>query len=81
MVVKTIYADGYRALLKRLRARRVELGLTQQQLAAKVGRSRTWLQKAEAAERRLDFLQTVDLLRALDMKLDEVADLVTKEAP
>ena len=81
MVVKTIYADSYRALLKRMRARRVELGLTQRQLAAKVGRSRTWLQKAEAAERRLDFLQTVDLLRALGMKLDEVADLVTKKAP
>ena len=81
MTAKTIYAHGYRELIKRLRARRVELGLTQAQLAARVGRGRTWLQKVEAAERRLDFLQTVDLLRALDMKVDEVADLVTEKAP
>ena len=79
--IKTIYADNYRALIRRLRERRIELGLTQEQLAAKVGRGRTWLQKVEAAERRLDVLQTIDLLRVLKIEVDDAVRLVDEKAP
>jgi transcriptional regulator with XRE-family HTH domain len=78
---KTIYADGYRALIRRLRERRVELGLTQEQLAARVGRGRTWLQKVEAAERKLDVRLAVLVIRALGLKLEELADLVAEKSP
>lgn len=81
MSTKTIYADGYRALIRRLRERRVELGLTQEQLAARVGRGRTWLQKVEAAERKLDVRLAVLVIRALGLKLEELADLVAEKSP
>ncbi len=81
MPIKTIYAKTYRALIRRLRERRIELGLTQLDVAAKMGHGRTWLQKIETAERRLDFLQTIDLLRVLKIEVDDAVRLVEEKAP
>jgi transcriptional regulator with XRE-family HTH domain len=83
MPKKTIHSAAYRRLTRLLRDRRVELGMTQSQVAAKLGRSRSWLQKVEGAkpDRRLDFLQTVDLLRVLKIELDEAERLVMEKAP
>jgi DNA-binding XRE family transcriptional regulator len=80
MPIKTIHAKAYRALITRLRERRIELGLTQRDVATKTGHSRTWLQKIESAELRLDVLQTFDLLKVLEIELEEVVDLLQKEA-
>lgn len=78
---KTVHTKGYIALTRRIRARRLELGLTQQQLATRVGKSRTFIQKAENRDRKMDFLEAVDLLRALKIDLDDAARLVMEEAP
>jgi transcriptional regulator with XRE-family HTH domain len=78
---KTIHSKGYIALIRRIRDRRIELGLTQSDLASRVGQHRSWIQRSEVGERRLDFLETVDLLRALRIKLDEAARIVMEKAP
>jgi transcriptional regulator with XRE-family HTH domain len=79
-VQRIIYSKPYLALVRRMRARRLELGLSQAQLAAKVGRTGTWLQKCENLRRRIDFVETVDLLRALDIDLDDAVRFVIEKA-
>jgi transcriptional regulator with XRE-family HTH domain len=55
----------YRACLRRLVAARREAGLTQQQLADRIGQRQTFISKIELAERRLDVAEFVLLCRAL----------------
>jgi transcriptional regulator with XRE-family HTH domain len=72
-VTKTIHHPAYVAMIQRLRARRIELGLTQEAVAARMGVHRTWVNKVEAYERRLDFIETVDLCRLYRIKLSDLA--------
>ena len=81
MSKKTIYSPAYRRLIQRLRDRRLELGLTQAELGVRVKRSRAWTQRVLACETRADFLQTVDLLKALKIDIHEAVRLVQGEAP
>lgn len=76
---KTIHTAAYRELIKRMRSRREELGLSQSHVAAKVGRDRSWLQRIEVCERRADFLETVDLLQVLGIDLTEAVAIVQKK--
>lgn len=61
---KALHSERYRAFLKRLNAAREESGLTQEQVAALVGRPQTWVSKCELGERRIDFVELEDLARA-----------------
>ena len=70
------YSKGYRLLLKHIRDRRMELQLSQDQVAARVGKSLLWVQRVEAGKYRMDFLQTVDLLRVLHIDLEDAAKLI-----
>ncbi len=81
MPMKTIHSPAYRALIRGLRERRVELGLNQSQVAARLGHGRTWLQKVEAMDLAIDVIQTVDLLKALHIPLDAALELLQKDAP
>jgi transcriptional regulator with XRE-family HTH domain len=54
----------YRAFLDRLRRARLDAGLTQVEVAAKVGRPQTWVSKCELGERRVDFVELEDLADA-----------------
>jgi hypothetical protein len=75
---KTTHTASYAALIDRLRSRRHELHLTQSQVAAKVGRDRFWMHRIESCKRRADFLETLDLLRALRIKIDEAVRIVQR---
>ncbi|HEX8085236.1 MAG TPA: helix-turn-helix transcriptional regulator [Solirubrobacteraceae bacterium] len=50
-----------------LRARRVELGLSQDALAARAGINRTYISSAERGLRNLSLVNLVRLARALDI--------------
>jgi transcriptional regulator with XRE-family HTH domain len=73
---KTIHTAAYVALIGRLKRRRLDLKLTQTDVAAKVGKDRLWLQRIESCQRRADFLETVDLLRVLGIKLSEAVRII-----
>jgi transcriptional regulator with XRE-family HTH domain len=47
-------------LQAKLRLARLEAGLTQDQVAAKMGRRQTWISKCETGERLLDFVELED---------------------
>jgi len=70
---KSIHHPSYMAIIRRLRKRRIELALTQEAVAARLGVHRTWVNKVETCERRLDFIETVDLCRLYRIKLIDLA--------
>jgi transcriptional regulator with XRE-family HTH domain len=72
-MTKTIHHPAYNAMIRYLCDRRRELGMTQEDVARKLGVSRTWVGKVENLERRLDFLETVDLCRLYGIPLHDLA--------
>jgi len=67
---KALQSRRYRRFLARLRAARDECGLTQAQVARRLGRSQTWVSKCELGERRVDFVELEDFARAYDRPLE-----------
>jgi transcriptional regulator with XRE-family HTH domain len=63
--VKTIYSQEYKRLLETLVALRQEAGLTQRDLAKRLGTHHSWVAKVELGERRLDVIETVRLIKVL----------------
>ena len=57
---KALQTKRYRAFIARLRLAREEAGLTQEQVAARLGRPQTWVSKCELGERRVDFVELED---------------------
>ena len=57
---KALQTKRYRAFLARLREAREAAGLTQEQVASKLGRPQTWVSKCELGERRVDFVELED---------------------
>ncbi|MGA0615655.1 helix-turn-helix domain-containing protein [Paracoccus sp. KR1-242] len=62
---KTIYDREYRQLIDALRSERRAVGLTQQELADRLGRPQSFVAKVEGYERRLDIVEFVQVCRAL----------------
>jgi transcriptional regulator with XRE-family HTH domain len=61
---KALQAKRYRAFRERLRLAREEAGLTQAEVAERVGRPQTWVSKCELGERRVDFVELEDFAAA-----------------
>lgn len=61
----------YQAVIARLIALRKEAGINQRDLAAKMGQLHSFVGKVELCERRLDIVQLIDWLRALDVDEEE----------
>lgn len=57
----------YKEVIECLRLRRQELGLSQQALADRLGLHKQFVSRVELGERRLDFVEFVDIVRALDL--------------
>ena len=54
---KTIYSSAYAVLLRRLRQARKDAGLTQEQLAKRLGQTQSFVSKCERGERRIDVVE------------------------
>jgi len=67
---KALQTKRYRAFLSRLREAREAAGLTQEQVASKLGRPQTWVSKCELGERRVDFVELEDWAAACGKSLD-----------
>jgi transcriptional regulator with XRE-family HTH domain len=51
------YSPRYQAFLERLRQARLEAGLTQVQVAEKLGKGQAFVSKCELGQRRVDFVE------------------------
>lgn len=60
---KQIYDPGYRELIAGLKAARKSVGLSQAQVAARLGVSRTWVSKIEGCELNLSITGLLALCR------------------
>jgi transcriptional regulator with XRE-family HTH domain len=65
--LKTLRSRGHRALLDVLIEARKREGLTQQQLAERLGKPQSYVAKIEAAERGIDPIECRDWARACGM--------------
>lgn len=65
-----LHTKRYEAFRERLRRARVEAGLTQEDVAARLRRPQTWVSKCEVGERRVDFVELEDWAAACGKPLD-----------
>lgn len=61
---KALQAKRYQAFVERLRQARLDVGLTQAEVAERVGRPQTWVSKCELGERRVDLVELEDIAAA-----------------
>lgn len=67
---KALQTKRYRAFIERLKRARVDAGLTQVEIAARLGRPQTWVSKCELGERRVDFVELEDWAAACAKPLE-----------
>jgi len=70
--VKSIYDQEYRDLIGRLVARRKSVGMTQKDLAEKLGWPQPAVSKVETFVRRIDVVETMRICEALGWTLVEL---------
>ena len=71
---KSIYSAEYQRLCGLLRELRHEAGLTQVQVAARLGVPQSFVSKYESGERRLDVVELRHVAGALGVSLRDVLD-------
>jgi len=78
---KTIHSVEYTALLRLLRQKRLEAGLTQLQLARALRTSQSFIGKCERGERRIDAVELRAFCMAMGMTLAEFAAELERYLP
>ena len=67
--VGSVHSTRYRAFLKRLRQARVAARLTQEDVAAALGRPQSFVAKCESGERRVDVVELEQLAQLYSRRL------------
>ena len=70
-MIKTIFRPSYQGLIEELIAARKNSGITQQDLAEKLGRPLNYPSKIEHVDRRLDVMEFIEYAEAVN--LDPIA--------
>ena len=70
--MKTIHDHRYIEAVALLRKAREDAGLTQREVARLLGRPQSYVSKVETCERRVDFVELLQLCRAIGVALDAV---------
>lgn len=69
---KSIYSDKSAQLQELLIKARVDAGLTQQQLADKLGNPQSFVAKYEGGERRLDVIEFIEVCQMIGTKPQDI---------
>lgn len=72
---KSIFDPRYIEIIARLRAAREHLGLSQAEVATRLGKPQPYVAKVETCERRIDLLETLELCSALGIGLEAILPL------
>lgn len=78
-VRKSINTPQNKRFLSLLREIRIEAGLTQADLAARIQKDQTFVSKYESGERRLDFLEVREICNAVGVSLTQFVRRLEKE--
>jgi len=80
--LKSLRSPAHVRLLELLVAARVKAGLTQQQLADRLGKPQSFISKYEGGERRIDVIEFIAIADALDMDASRaIRDVRSKYRP
>ena len=74
----SVYSVRYREFLKRLKAARIDAGLTQQEVAAKLDVPQSYISKCESGERRVDVIELADLAEIYKKPLQYFAESISR---
>ncbi|MFJ2990703.1 helix-turn-helix domain-containing protein [Collimonas sp. NPDC087041] len=74
-----IHSPSYIVLAELLTERRKELGLLQAEVAVMLNKPQSFVSKYESAGRRLDFIELIDVLRALKTDPHGFLDQLTSQ--
>lgn len=69
---RTQHTDRYKQLCGRLLDGRKKAGLTQEELARKLGKPQSYVSKFESGERRLDVIELLDVAGALQITVSSL---------
>ena len=75
---KTIFSKDYEVLLRELRKIRKRSGLSQQQLAERLGITQSLVSKCERGERRIDVMELFQFCKALGVSPAEFLQSLQK---
>ncbi len=76
---KSIHTSDYEVFLRLLRRVRAEAGLTQSELAQRLGQTQSFVSKCERGERRLDVVELRWFCDAMGVPLVEFVDRFERE--
>ena len=68
---KSIYTDEYAVVLRLMKAARKKSGVTQVELAERLGQTQSFVSKIERGDRRLDIVQLRSILREFSVTLPQ----------
>ena len=80
-VEKSIYTDDYRRLCRLLYTLRTEAGLTQVQVAERLGVPQSFVSKYEAGQRRLDVIELGNVAEALGTTTTAILERLADDQP
>ena len=63
---KSLYSPGYDCIIEGLRRVRRETGMSQEDLADRLGRTQLWVSRCERGDRRVDLLEFLEFLLGCD---------------
>ena len=70
-MAKTLFSSAYRQLIAAVVDARTQAGLTQRQLAERLGKPQNFVGRVETEQRRLDFIEMLAWLKACDVDAEE----------
>lgn len=74
-MTKSVFSDSYKSLIEMLRKARLEAGVTQIELAQRLGKPQSFVSKVETGERRVDVIDFLAIAHALGL---DPAELITE---
>ena len=78
---KWVGSPDYKLLINALKKERIAAGLSQRELARRLGKPPSFVNKIELLERRLDILEFIAIARALDVSADSLLLRLTEILP
>lgn len=78
-MVDSVWSSGYDAVIKAVVAMREEAGLTQRELAERIGREQSFIGRIETRQRRVDLIEFIWIARCCGFDGEKELAKVTKQ--
>lgn len=72
MAKKTIFDPKYKMMIESLKSLRNKQGMSQRELAQRLGQTHCYVGRTETCERRLDIIDLINILKALELTDKEI---------